>query len=227
MAMGELTVGVVMIPTPITVRCDTVFKDAVCALLASDYGAVPVIDADQRPVGTVSESVLLANVEFHGGNDPRPILGGSAARRRWRLAGTLAVGELMTSPAVVVYPGARLSEAARRLAESAQPLLCVVDAEMRLVGVLTARELLSVYQRSDNSIAADIHAVLDPLLDRPTRTPAPVEVQVCHGVVGLAGTLLLRSRTDRAAAAVARIPGVVAVHNDLRYELDDLAFTGF
>jgi hypothetical protein len=37
---------------------------------------------------------------------------------------------------------------------------------------------------------------------------------------------MFRSRTEAAGQAVSRIPGVVAVHNYLCYELDDMIITG-
>ncbi|MFG1815121.1 CBS domain-containing protein [Kribbella sp. NPDC049174] len=206
--------------TVVAVRRETAFRDTVCALLAADAGAVPVVDEAERPVGIVPSEALLTNLEFHGGHDPRPILGGSKARARWRQSAARTAGELMTGPPETVYGDAHLDRAAARLAGSSQPLLCVVDPAMRLIGVLTAHHLLSVYQRSDGSIAAEVRA----LIDRP---PDTVTVHVDHGVVTLNGTLTFRSRTEHASYAVARIPGVVAVHNNLTYDLDDLAITGF
>jgi hypothetical protein len=43
-------------------------------------------NTEARPLGTVTEADLLANLEFHGGTDAVPIFGGAAARRRWRKA---------------------------------------------------------------------------------------------------------------------------------------------
>ncbi|MGW1346215.1 CBS domain-containing protein [Kribbella sp. NPDC002412] len=211
--------------TVAAVRRETVFKDVVCALLASDAGAVPVVD-DGHPVGLVTGEALVAKLEFHGGNDARPLLGGAKARARWHQAAARTAGELM-QPAPAVYSDTPIGRAAAQLAASTQPLLCVVDQDMRLIGVLTARELLSVYQRSDQSLAAEIQELLLPHTQRPARTPAPVTIQVDHGVVVLDGSLTFRSRAEHAGYAVAHLPGVVAVHNNLTYDLDDLAITGF
>jgi osmotically-inducible protein OsmY len=106
-------------------------------------------------------------------------------------------------------------------------MLCVVDQDARVVGVLTARELLTAYQRSDDSIEAEINPVLAADLAQSTRPPAVVTVHVRHGVVVLDGTLMFRSWAEHAGYAASRVTGVVAVHNDLTYELDDLAITGF
>jgi CBS domain-containing protein len=218
--MGELRVLGVMGRTVGAVRRETAFRDVVCALLATDAGAVPVVDDDGRPVGIVVGEALLTKLEFHGGNDPRPILGGAKARARWRQSAARTAGELMIGPPVTVYGDTRLGRAAAQLAESSQPLLCVVDPAIRLIGVLTPHDLLSVYNRTDGSIEAEVRA----LIDRP---PATVTVHVDRGVVTLAGSLTFRSRAEQATYAVSHIPGVVAIHNNLTYELDDLAITGF
>jgi CBS domain-containing protein len=214
--MGELPVSRVVNRTVVTVRRESAFKDVVCAFLTSDAGAVPVVDSEGRPVGVVVGDALMAKLEFHGGIDVRPLR--SSARARWRQAGARTADELMTTPPATVYGDTRISRAAARLAESSLPLLCVVDPAMRLIGVLTPRELLSVYQRSDGSIEAEVQA----LFGRAT-----VTVHVQHGVVLLDGTLTFRSRAEHATYAVAHLPGVVAVHNNLGFELDDLAITGF
>jgi CBS domain-containing protein len=224
--MGELVVADVMNRRPVTVRHEALFKDVACALLAAEAPAIAVVDAD-RPVGTVEGRALLANLEFHGGSDPRPLVGGAEERGRWRLSRAMTAAELMSGPPAIAYADLSIDRAVSQLTRSQQPLLCVVDAGMRLIGVLDSLDLLTVYQRSDSSIEADIHRLLAGDLERPTLLPATITVQVAQGVVALDGTLLFRSRTEHAAYTVAHIPGVVAVRNNLTYERDDLAITGF
>src|SRR4029450_8885087 len=101
-AMGEPVVATVMTCPAVAVTPNTQFKDVVNALLAGDAYAVPVVDTEARPLGTVTEADLLANLEFHGGTDAVPIFGGAAARRRWRKASALTGAELMAAPGAVV-----------------------------------------------------------------------------------------------------------------------------
>ena len=225
--MGEVLVAAIMTRNPAAVRPGTVFKDVVCALLAGEVCAVPVIDAVRRPVGIVGESDILANLEFHGGVDPAPIIRTGPARRRWRQATATTAAELMTERPSVVHVDRSFDRAARALAHSPQHLLCVVDDEMRLVGVVTMRNLLALYQRSDDSIAAEVTALLTTDRDRPTRAPASIAITVSHGVVELAGTLRYRSQVEHAGLVTSRVAGVVGVHNRLAYELDDTMVTGF
>lgn len=223
--MAEPVIATVMTGPAVTVSLSARFKQVVNALLAADCCAVPVVDADRRPVGVVTEADALANLEFHGGTDPMPLLG-AEARRRWRKAAALTAADLMVTPAAVIGADARVSQAARRLAQADRCHLCVVDGEMRVVGVLTRRNLLTLYRRSDNEVRRDVWMVIAPDRQRPARAPAEVEVDVRDGVVTLRGVLTFRSRVEHAAFAAARVPGVVAVRNDLTYDLDDLMVTG-
>lgn len=225
--MDEQVVAAVMNRAPVTVVPGATFKNVVGALLATDTCAVPVLDSRHRPIGTITELDLLANLEFHGRVDPAPWLGGGHARHRWRKSSALTAAELMTTPAAVLRLDARLSIAARRLNSLGLPLLSVVDADMRLVGVLTPRDLLGTYRRPDNDIETAVRDAIRADLQRPTRDPAPISLHVCDGIVTLAGVLTFRSRVEHATYAVSRIPGVVATNNHLTYELDDLMVTGF
>ena len=223
--MGEPVVATVMTCPAVAVTPNTKFKDVVNALLAGDAYAVPVVDTQTRPLGTVTEADLLANLEFHGGTDAVPIFGGAAARRRWRKASALTAAELMAAPVAVIGADAPIGQAAHRLSDPSHLQLCVVDQDMRLVGILTRRNLLTVYRRSDERIEADVTAAIQADLRRG-RTPAPITVHVDHGVVTLQGTLTYRSRAEHAGYAASRVAGVVAIRNNLSYELDDLMITG-
>jgi CBS domain-containing protein len=225
--MVEPVVGSVMSRDPVTASGTARFKDVVCMLLASEAGAVPVVDGSCRPIGVVTEIDLLANLEFHGGSDAVPILGGAPARRRRRKASAVTAADLMTSPAPVVAPHTRISTAARRLAEPHMPPLCVVDQQVRLIGLLSRTHLLGLYRRPDAEIVADVQAAIEAARDRPTRSPAAIDIVADAGVVTLSGTLAFRSRAEHAAFTASRVGGVIAVHNQLGYEVDDLMITGF
>jgi CBS domain-containing protein len=224
--MNEPVVGMLMTRSPVSVSPDASFKQVACALLAAETSAVPVVSGGIL-IGVVSESDVLVNLEFHAGMDQLPLLGSSAARRRRRKARAATARELMCSPPPTISAGAPIGVAARRLTDPARAALCVVDDGLRLIGVLTRRDLLGVYRRPDEEIAAQVRVVVERDRRRPTREPAELLVQVVSGVVELAGTLVYRSQVEHAAVAVSRVAGVVAVRNNLTYEIDDLHVTGF
>jgi CBS domain-containing protein len=84
--------------------------------------------------------------------------------------------------------------AARRLADPARSALCVVDDQLRLIGLVTRRDLLGVLRCLDEEIAAEVRAVVERDRRRPTRAPAELMVQVGTGVVALEGILVCRSQ---------------------------------
>jgi osmotically-inducible protein OsmY len=45
--------------------------------------------------------------------------------------------------------------------------------------------------------------------------------------VTLAGVLTYRSQVEHAVLATSRVSGVIAVHNNLTYDVDDMPVTGF
>ncbi len=224
--MTEPVVGAAMTRSPVSVRPDASFKQVACALFAADVGAVPVVSGGM-PVGLITELDVLANLEFHGGMDPIPVLGGGAARRRRRKARAVTATELMTSPPPTISADAPVSVAARRLVVATLPALCVVDDQGRLTGLLTRRDLLAAYRRSDDEIAAEVRVVVALDRVRPTRRTADLSVQVCGGIVELDGTLVYRSQVEHAAVATSRVAGVIAVRNNLNYDIDDMMVTGF
>jgi CBS domain-containing protein len=225
--MLEPVVATFMTRSPVTVMVDAPFKQVACALFVSDAPAVPVVTGDCRPIGVITENDLLANLEYHGGIDPPPLLGSAAMRRRRRKSTALTASELMSSPVTTIGVGAPISAAVRSLARPGAPPLCVVDDELRLVGLLSRRDLIAAYRRPDAEIAADVDAAINTDRRRPARTPADLAIQVDNGVVTLTGQLAYRSQVEHAILAASRVAGAVAVHSSLVYDIDDLLVTGF
>jgi CBS domain-containing protein len=64
--------------------------------------------------------------------------------------------------------------------------LPVVDDKGRLLGVVSRRDLLSVFLRPDEDIKADIRQVLDEIL---AAEPGEADVTVRNGIVTLTGSL--------------------------------------
>jgi len=105
-------------------------------------------------------------------------------RRQQHLA--LTAGELMTAPAITIGPQATVPAAARLMNARHIRRLPVVDDKGRLAGVVSRRDLLSVFLRPDEDIAADARRVLNDIL---LAEPGEAEVAVRNGVVTLTGTL--------------------------------------
>lgn len=227
--MREPTVASVMTTTVITVTPETPFKDVVATLSGNGISAVPVVGPHGTVIGVVSEADVLPKQEFHGGADPVPHRV-PRRRTRWFRSLGLCAAELMTTPVLTIGPDESVTLAARRLAENRVRRLFVVDADGRLVGVVSRRDILGTFLRADNDIRADVEEVVlgVPLGPAPEST---VSIDVHDGVVTVDGEVEKRSDTGVCVYLIRAVPGVVSVRSNLRYRTDDLApagnWTGF
>lgn len=92
----------------------------------------------------------------------------------------------MTTPAITIGPHVTVHAAGRLMSSNHVRLLPVVDEDARLVGVVSRRDLLALFLRPDEDIAADVRQVLDEIL---LAEPGEAEVAVRDGIVTLTGTL--------------------------------------
>ncbi|MPZ81799.1 MAG: CBS domain-containing protein [Actinophytocola sp.] len=221
--MRELNVALVMTKTVTTATPETPFKDMVVTMTEQGISAVPVVDDDGRPIGVVSEADALAKQEFHGGHDELPHHD-RAGRDRWYRSLARTAGELMTSPVRTIGADEPVSAAAHQLAKVKMRRLFVLDDEGRLVGVVSRRDLLKVYRRTDEEIRADIETVLaSPAMDVPPKT---VGVAVVDGMATVDGLLNSRQKVEDVSRIVLATPGVVGMRNNLRYVVDDIVGRG-
>ncbi|GAB3899667.1 CBS domain-containing protein [Kibdelosporangium lantanae] len=198
--MRELTVAAVMTKDPVTVTPETKFKDIVAVLSQHGISAVPVVRSDGTPVGVVSETDLTRRQETPGTST-----GGTAK-------------DVMSPRVLAVDANESVSFAARELHRRGVRRLFVLD-HGRLVGVVSRRDLLKVFLRSDDEIRLDIEReVFQRVLWADL---GAVDVAVDHGVVALTGTLERRSEVEIAGRLTGAVPGVVQVRNRLDHSWDD------
>jgi CBS domain-containing protein len=216
----QWTVDDVMTRDVVSVRPDTSYREVVDLLVSTGVSAVPVVDTEARVLGVVSEADLLHKIEAAGDERQRRIIGG---RRTSPKAHATVAGDLMTAPAVVVEPAASVAAAARRLEAEQVKRMPVVDAERRLVGIVSRRDLLRIHTRPDEEIRTD---VVDNLLRSLWIDPQTVTVGVADGVVTLSGAVETRSLASIVADHTARLAGVVEVVDELTWERDDSQLVG-
>ncbi|WP_187414675.1 CBS domain-containing protein [Nonomuraea sp. PA05] len=219
----RMTVADVMTEKVVTVSAATPFKEIAETLIAGGISAVPVTDDDNHVLGMVSEADLLRKEEFREQfyrEGYRPPL---RARMRHpdsrRKAGGDIAAELMTRPAVSISAKASAIEAARLMDERDVKRLAVVDYNGRLVGIVSRRDLVKLFLRSDEEIAADVR---DDILDRTLwMSTGDVQVNVRQGVVTLSGWIERRSEAAIAVRMTHRVNGVVDVVDQLNWRQDD------
>jgi CBS domain-containing protein len=218
--MSSLLVRDVMSTGVVTVAPDLGYKQIVDLLVEFGVSAAPVVDDGRRVIGVVSEADLLHKVEFNGAD----VHAGLFERRRLRLAKEKAAGEsaaaLMTAPAVTVKSTATLTEAALLMEHRNVKRLPVVDGDGNLVGIVSRRDLLRRYLRTDDAIRDDvIESVLRGIM---WIDPVEVEVTVVGGHVTLTGSIDRRSSAQIAVRLIRGLDGVVGVTDDvLRWGFDD------
>jgi CBS domain-containing protein len=185
----------VMTTSVVTVDRITPYKEIAKRLAEHKIGGVPVLSMGRHVAGVVSEGDLLA------ARDSNPAAGrrwlGGVSRRQ-RRHGTMAE-DLMTSPAVTIHPDATIAAAARLMNAHHVRFLPVVDSVGRLLGVVSRRDLLSVFLRPDADIARQVSEILTGLLPGG---PNGIEVSVRNGVVTLTGQPELGAEEDVIPIAV-------------------------
>ncbi len=207
----------VMTTSVVTVDRITPYQEIDQSLARHKISGVPVLKMGRHVVGVVSESDLLAAED----KTVRQARLDAQSPRRWRLRQPRRIGltaeTLMTAPAITIYPDATIPSAARLMNTHHVRRLPVVDSDGKLVGIVTRRDLLSVFLRPDADIVHDVRQVLEEL---PLTNPADVTVTVHHGVVTLTGAIESASQRYRDLIPIALrlasdVDGVVDVVNEL------------
>jgi CBS domain-containing protein len=201
------------------VEPSTPFKEIAARLVRHRISEVPVLDADRRVLGVVTGADLLLKEE-HFDQEAKARLVWSRRRRREREKAAAGVaGQLMTAPAVTVWPTATIAEAARLLHDAGLQRLPVVDETDRLVGIVDRADLLTVFTRPDQAIEREI--LDDVIADDLGMAPNRFFIDVDNGVVVLQGRAERRSLIPYLLRAVHGVEGVVRVEDRLTFDRDD------
>jgi CBS domain-containing protein len=220
-AMSHQRVENVMSTDVTTVREDTTFKDVVRALALRDVSAVPVVDAAGRVLGVVSEADLLIKQGTQELDFSRSLLAWWRGRRDLRRTTATTAGQLMTTPAITVTAKSTVAAAARTLTAHNVKRLPVVDDDGRLVGIVSRKDVLTVFLRRDEDLRDEIvERVFEHGLGIAV-TPATVSVEVQNGKATLTGQLETHSQISLVEEMTSHIDGVVDVATSLTYRIDD------
>lgn len=210
------TVADVMTSEVVTVHATTPFKDVVRLLEAARISAVPVLDEADRLAGIISEADLMLKQEHAGHAGGLP----SGRRRveRWKAAGEFA-WQVMSTPVVTISPDVLVAEAARLMHSNDVKRLVVVDARGAVIGIVSRRDLLKVFMRSD----ADIHREVtqEVIARRWTTQEAHVHVRVEDGHVELTGRVDRKTTAEIIFELVQAVEGVVGVVSRIGSDVDD------
>ncbi len=173
------TVSDVMTRLVLTTTPDARLEEAARMLRQFHISGLPVVDAERRIVGVISEKDIARDLQLASGlASPRGILDLllesappkgegilEVCRNRLRNA---RVRDLMSRPAVTLPPEAPISEAARSMREHAINRLPVVDPAGKVVGIVTRADLLAGLGVRPHSEVRSRRP-----MPRGTRAPAP------------------------------------------------------
>jgi CBS domain-containing protein len=205
-----MTVGDVMTAKVLAVTPDTDFRRIATIFRENRVSACPVVNGVGQVLGVVSEADLLhkaAETEFPTG----PI------RLQWKLsqkskATAVTADQLMTSPAVTIHADAPVTVAARTMQDRSLKRLPVVDEGDKLIGIVSRVDVLSVYERPDSAIEADVQGLIN---DEFGLTPERIAVSVTAGIVTLTGRIPSREMALTLVAQTRNVDGVVATRDRL------------
>ncbi len=148
---GARTVGELMRTDAPTVAGDTDLGGLLDVVASTRLNRAIVLDADRRVLGVVSDADVVGQV------DPTASAGviGALMRSSGHAAGARkSARELVSGPPLAVGPDTTIAEAARQTLESRQKVLCVVDGERRLLGIVDRADLLDAARGALSELAA-------------------------------------------------------------------------
>jgi CBS domain-containing protein len=116
-----------MTSSPVVVSEDDAIAGVAELLAGYEITGLPVVDADDRLVGVISQTDL---VRIRGATLP------------WTGWHGLIVRDLMTAPAKTIAGSARLDEAARRMTDEHVHRLVVVDRRQMPIGVISESDIV-------------------------------------------------------------------------------------
>ena len=181
---------------PETVPPSMPIGQALERLEAHRIGSLPVVDADGRPVGIFTRQDVIARVVLKRTPLEAPI------------------GTLMSAPPITLAATASAGDAAMAMARHGIRHVIVVDADGRVAGVVSERDLFVMQRLSVRELTSTIRRATDvATLERAAaEIRALSHVLVAQGVASGQLTRLIASLNDRLTA---RVLDLVAPSHDL------------
>jgi CBS domain-containing protein len=203
----------VMTTPVVAVKQGASFKEMAALLRKYRVSAFPVLDDDQKVIGIVSEADLLAKEALNA--DSGGAITAMVHHQELKKADGVTAGDFMTSNVVTVKPDDTVEQAARLMYHLQVKRLPVIDTGGHLVGIVSRADLLTVFDRPDQEIRAEI--VDDVILHEFLIDPALFTVTVAEGVVTIHGAPETADLGRDLMNRIQHVQGVVAVRDELSW----------
>ncbi|TPQ36424.1 histidine kinase [Bradyrhizobium guangdongense] len=215
----------VMVSPVVTVGPNTTVRQVAQILLERRISAVPVVDADNKVLGIVSEGDLLHRAESGTERSPswwlRLLTGDAQLATEYVKSHSIKVQDIMTRDVATTSPETPLHEVAMLLEQRQIKRLPIVNKEGQIVGIVSRANLLqaiaSARPRLEISLPDSVirKRFFEELRKQPWAHTFNVNAIVQNGVVDIWG--FAPSVAERTAIRVAAeaIPGVVTVNDHL------------
>lgn len=216
----------VMTPNVITVPPDADVREIARLLLENNISAVPVVDAEDKVLGIVSEGDLMRRVE-NGSEAPKSwwlksfFTGGNSASEYVKTHARKA-HEIMTRDLITIGEDEPLHRVAKLLEKHHIKRVPVVR-DGKLVGIVSRANLLRGFSATapdaETPVTSDDRQIRDAILEEVDENTGVwvdrINVIVTEGVVQIWG--LVESQEEKMAVQVAaeNTPGVKTVENNL------------
>lgn len=182
----------------VTVGTDTPIRAAVALLTGRGFTALPVVDGDGELVGIVTEADLLRDRVRH---DARCL-----GEEELVTLPPMRVGEVMTAEVVTATPMTDVADLVERMHALGIRSLPVVRGSEGLVGIVSRRDVLTTFTRTDLAVALDVRHRLECYAG-----PGRWEVAVDGGQVTLRDPLGDPAEEHPASVVAAAVRGVLHV----------------
>jgi CBS domain-containing protein len=210
------TVNEVMTTHVVAVTEDASFRGMAGLLRRHRVSAFPVVDADGKVIGVVSEADMLPKEALLAGlpNQP-PAEAVAEPHNDFAKAAGVTAASIMTRVPITITPDEPVTSAARLMYSCKVKSLPVVTEHGHLVGIISRADVLSVYCRSGAQIRREI--TQDVIMTEFRGDPSSFTVTVKDGIVTLEGRPQTAQQGRNILAEVWHVEGVVSVRDRLTY----------
>jgi CBS domain-containing protein len=200
-------------------------RDAIARMISHQVSGMPVIDADGKLVGIVTESDFLRRAEMHTEAPPRrwlELISRASTADEYARSHGRSVSDVMSTDVITVRPETALAEVVRLMEEHGIKRIPVTE-DGRVVGIVSRADLMTALGESlmkpKQPASSDDQSIRHQILSEMKRQSwCPVhslEVKVRNGVVELKGTIFDERQRRALSVLVGNVDGVRGTRDHL------------